>query len=245
MALDLGKQIGPMPLGAWIAVVGTGLGVALYTQRNGSAAPTVTRDTSDPLGSLSGEDAVGTGPGWVAVPPPTTAPGGQVAQITDNDSWGTYAINWLIAKGYDPALAQSAIAHALQGTSMSVREYALWALALAALGSPPYPVDIAPPTATPDPVIQPPAPPAPAPAPALGKWVWVTSADTLHSAAVKAYGPGSGRWDDIYKANRQGVNRPNGIAPNLSGGQGWLSTEYATRPGLNFHTSGRWLFAPR
>jgi hypothetical protein len=217
--------------------------VALWSQRGGSAAPTVTRDTStDQLGGLD-ENDVGTGPGWVAVPPPTGAP--PVQQITDNDTWGNVAINWLIAKGYDPALAQSAIAHALQGTTMSVREFALWALALAALGSPPYPVDIQPPSATPDPVVQPPAPPPPAPAPALGKWVWVTSADTLHSAAVKAYGPGSGRWDDIYKANRDGVRRPDGIAPNLTGGQGWLSTDYATRPGLNFHTTGRWLFAPR
>jgi nucleoid-associated protein YgaU len=246
MALDLGRQVGPMPLGAWIAVVGTGIGVAVWSRGTGSGTtPTVTRDTSnDPgVGTLDGEDAVGTGPSWTAVPPPTTPPG--VAAYTDNDAWGTAAINFLIARGYDPGLSQSAIAHALQGSDMSIREFALWTVALSALGAPPFAIDIAPPTALPPPTVQPPTPPPPAPAPAAGSWVWVTSADTLHTAAVKAYGPASNRWDDIYKANRDGVRRPDGIAPNLTGGPGWLSSDFATRPGLHFHTSGRWLFAPR
>ena len=74
-------------------------------------------------------------------------------------------MNWLIAQGYSPGLASSAITKALaggvdvEGNKMSVQEWSLWSLALTHLGSPPYPVYVAPPTNVPGPVTPPTQPP--------------------------------------------------------------------------------------
>lgn len=167
MAMDLGKQIGPLPLGAWVAVVAGGLGIALWTKqnKNSNADPEIVEDTS-------GDDGVGTGPSWTAVPPPTYAPGATTYET--NEQWATAAINWLIAQGYDPGLVNSAITKAIaggtdiEGNKMSWQEWALWALALAKFGSPPYPVNVQPPGAIP-PVDPPPPPPdTTTPPPATG-----------------------------------------------------------------------------
>lgn len=211
MALDLGKQVGPLPLGAWLAVVGTGLGIAYYTRNSGGGGTTVTRDTTtDPL---TGEDATGTGPGWVAVPPPSSAPTGD-APPQDNDEWGRLAINYLIAQGYDPALSQSAIGKALQGTKMSVREWTLWGIALRHMGAPPFAVDVVPPVSTPGPVTPPSAhPPAPTPAPPKPgtrfRYYTVRPGDSLSKISRKYYHDVS-KWHRIYDANRAGHRRADG-----------------------------------
>lgn len=152
MALDLGKQIGPLPLGAWFAVVAGGLGIALYTRNSGgSDAPEVVEDTSADPGVGEG----GSGQ-WVDLNPP--AAGGTSVTYESNEAWGQAAVNYLIAQGYGPALAASAITKALaggvdiDGNKMSIQEWTLWSLALAKLGSPPYPVNVSPPTSVPGPV---------------------------------------------------------------------------------------------
>jgi hypothetical protein len=131
MAVDLGKEIGPLPLGAWIVVVGAGLGIAYYTKQH-SGAPTIVTDTS-------GDPGVGTGAvgGWSA-----TTPGGGTGQptITNNEEWARAAINYLIAEGYDANVADSAIRKYLSGDKQSVQEYTLTGLALRKLGSPPVPL---------------------------------------------------------------------------------------------------------
>lgn len=134
MALDLGKQVGPLPLGAWLAAGGAGIGLALYTRRMG-AAPT---DPSLAPVDTGADPGVGTGPGWVAVPPPTTGP--VAPDVSTNEAWGVAAINWLIAQGYDAAVSDSAIRKYLAGTKMSVQEYALYRIALTHFGSPPSPL---------------------------------------------------------------------------------------------------------
>lgn len=149
--MDLGKQIGPLPLGAWIAVVAGGLGIALWSRNrtDGLSEPEIVEDGS-------GTPGVGEGPGWVAVPPPTTGP--STPTYETNEAWGQAAINWLIAQGYPAGLASSAITKALNGgedisgNKMSIQEWALWSLALTKFGAPPYPVNVAPPTGTPGPV---------------------------------------------------------------------------------------------
>lgn len=213
--MDLGKQVGPMPLGAWYAVVGTGLGIAWYTRRNAAPSTPSTDPLAAPIDPTS-QDAVGTGPGWVAVPPPTTGP---AAPITDNDSWGNAAINFLISRGMDPGLSQSAIAHALQGDPMSIREFALWSLAIGGIGPPPFAVSVLPPTSVPTPVTPTAPPPSPGPAPSAvsgQKFVIDGAHKTLHTLAHRFYGNAS-EWRKIFDANRKGVRRPNGMHP------GWLT----------------------
>lgn len=168
MAMDLGKQVGPLPLGAWIVVVAGGLGIAVWQRNTGNSDPTPVEDTS-------GTPGVGTGDGMVGVTPlpgygntPSTGTG---VTYDTNEAWGQAAINWLIAQGYQPGLASSAITKALNGgqdvsgNKMSIAEWSLWTLALTKFGSPPTPVNVPPPSSVPGPVTQPPPPPVKKPPP--------------------------------------------------------------------------------
>lgn len=148
MAVDLGKQVGPLPLGAWVAVVGTGVGIAVYQRRTtASADPTIVDDTS-------GTPGVGVGGSgqWVNVDPPTGSDTGDVVPTT-NEEWAVKAINYLIAHNYPPAMADSAIRKYIAGASdqLSTAEWALVTIALGALKSPPSPLPPSgtPPTGTP------------------------------------------------------------------------------------------------
>lgn len=147
MALDLSKEVGPLPLGAWIAVVAGGLGIALWSRNQGDTGVEIAEDTGSQEGVGTGE--VG---GWTETEPkPDTGP----LTISNNDEWGNQAIAWLIAQGYDPAWSYSAITKALNGgrgeNKLSVREYSLWKLALRKFGPPPYPVTVPPPGPLPPP----------------------------------------------------------------------------------------------
>jgi len=224
--MDLGKQIGPLPLGAWVVVVGGGLGIALWSRNNSAAAdPTVVEDTS-------GDPGVGVGGSgmWSNLDVPT---GDSSTGITyqSNEAWGQAAITYLIAQGYSAAVASSAITKALaggvdvNGSKMSIQEWSLWSLALAKLGSPPTPVNVPPPTSVPGPVDNTPTPkpptgpikvgpqppargvPAPKPKPAPVKPVagipahWVETVrsrnDTVSSLAAKH----NKSWQETWNFN--------------------------------------------
>jgi hypothetical protein len=133
-SMNLSKQIGPLPLGAWIAVVAGGLGIALYTRRQNAAVPVEVEDGS-------GTPGVGTGAvgGWLPTSPqPDT--GITTQPIITNEQWAVRAINDLIAQNYNPTLADSAIRKYIAGTPLSIGENALLAIALAKWGSPPQPL---------------------------------------------------------------------------------------------------------
>jgi hypothetical protein len=139
VSLDLGKQVGPLPLGAWAVVVGTGVGIAWWQRRGGSATTTTDPEIVEDTGTTPG---VGTGVngGWVDVNPPTSSP--TVAAPTTNEEWATVATNYLIAHNYPPASAQAAVSSYIGGewTKISVTQFAMLNVVLAAIGSPPYPV---------------------------------------------------------------------------------------------------------
>lgn len=164
--IDFGKQIGPLPLGAWVAVVGGGLAIAYWNRNNGSSDEVeIVEDTGSPEG-------VGEGPGWTAVPPPGMPPTDSTSPTYEsNEAWGQAAINWLIAQGYSPGISSSAVTKALNGgvdydgRKMSIQEWSLWSLALTKFGSPPYPVNVAPPTSVPGPINPPTQPPPTNPPP--------------------------------------------------------------------------------
>lgn len=227
--IDFGKQYGPLPLGAWVIVVAGGLGIAYYTRRAGTG-PVVVEDTS-------GDPGVGEGPGWVAVPPPTTGPVVPDARPQTNDEWGFQAINWLIAQGYPPVMADSAIRKYLEAKALSPQEQALLQAALRHLGAPPTPLsgDVpAPPVVTPPVIIKPPVvsppvvkPPAPLPQPLKLRYViitpWPTQLSTLSGIARRYYG-NAGRWPEIFRVNRVGFTRPDGT-------KGWIVNPDLIYPG--------------
>jgi LysM repeat protein len=211
--MDLGKQIGPLPLGAWIAVVAGGLGIALWTRKqDSSSAPTPVEDTSTDPG-------VGTGGSGMFIPlnPGSTGATGSPTYDT-NEAWGQAAITWLIAQGYQAGLANSAITKGLaggqdtSGNKMSVQEWSLWSLALAHLGPPPTPVNVSPPTGTPGPVDNgggdntTPTPPTPKPPSNKVPAHYVYTAvhgDTLSGIALKTNKQYNlhNSWQDIYNFN--------------------------------------------
>lgn len=156
-APDLGKMVGPLPLGAWIAVVGGGLGFMFYTKRHTApAVPSVV----DPgvVDNTSGVPGVGTGSvgGWQATGP-SAAYASPTASITTNEEWASAAVNWLIGQGYDAVVAASAVRkYTAGGEMLSVQEFTLIRLALVHLGTTPQqvpPGGNAPPSSVPGPVI--------------------------------------------------------------------------------------------
>lgn len=233
--LDLGKQIGPLPAGAWIAVVGTGLGIAYYS-RNAQAGSV--DDGSTVVDDTSTQDGVGTGVNgnWIDVTPtPPTTTGDGTAQ--DNDEWGKKAIDYLVGAGYDPAIAQSAIAKALQGIGMSAQEWVMWKTAILHTGAPPYPLDTTPYQLQPIPGPSTPVKKPPVKAPVKHHRIYtIQKTDTLASISKKMYG-NTLHATAIFNANRKGVKR----TPWLSH-PGFLVSGDRGKPGLR--NAGRNLLIP-
>lgn len=146
MALDLGKQVGPLPLGAWVAVVGVGLGIAYYT-RNMSGPAKVVDDTSGTPGVGEG----GSGQ-WVQLGAPNVP---TTPTIQTNEEWGVAASNYLISHGYPPVISAQAVRKYLTGVKLSPQEFTLIGEVLIKLGSPPQQIpfveDDTPPNTTPPP----------------------------------------------------------------------------------------------
>lgn len=219
---DFGKMIGPLPLGAWLAVVGVGAGVALYRRSNPAPEPTIVEDTSGVPGV--GEGAVSQ---WIQTQPPVGT--GDVAGApADNDAWGRLAINYLIAQGYDATVSDSAIRKYLGGEKLSAQEYTLVGIALRHMGAPPTPLPppvFAPPTLPkPQPIVKPPPKPTPKPVPKPSttkhfRYYTVVKGDTLWGIASKYYHHGAD-WPRIFNANHYGHKRADGTQgmirnPNL------------------------------
>lgn len=148
MAVDLGKQIGPLPLGAWIAVVGIGGGIAWYA-RNQGKEPTVVEDTSGTPGVGMG----GSG-GWTDLTPPTSS---TPAAPTTNEAWAIKMTQWLIGMGYDPLKSETAVRKYVNQGKLSPQEFTLVTLAMAVIGPPPQALPYIP--------DDPPVPPTPEPPP--------------------------------------------------------------------------------
>lgn len=212
MAVDLGKQMGPLPMGAWVAAIGGGLAIAYYARNRNASANTNAVALTDPTGA---NPNVGVG-GLAAV----GATGDTTAQVTgaaisSNAQWGQQAFTFLVATGADGALADKAVRDYLSGIPLSLSENAMISLALTKLGQPPEALPDAPdlpqapvPVATPAPVTVPaPAPPIsppvapPAPRPPAARTYTVVRGDSLWKIANKMYGNPM-KWTTIYNANR-------------------------------------------
>jgi hypothetical protein len=139
MAIDFGKMIGPLPLGAWLVVLAGGAVVAIYTYQSTTGEPEIVDDAS-------GDAGVGMGGGQYEYTPPVPRDDGVAPKPTTNTEWGVQAITWLIAQGNPPGAVTNAITKALAGgtgdNALNAQEYALWQLALKQFGPPPDPVTV-------------------------------------------------------------------------------------------------------
>lgn len=186
----LGKQYGPLPLGAWLFVVGTGLGIAYWTTQRQKADPIVVEDTS----GVAGVGVGGSGQ-YTQLTPVVPAPGNTTP--TTNEEWGQRAIQWLLARNYPPNLSDSAVRKYLAAVSLSASEYTLIGLVLLGIGPPPQalpPVDEVIPT----------TPPVDTPAPSPGTAPSGLTATSLRPGWVYL------KWNRVGSVNTYRVYGPNG-----------------------------------
>jgi nucleoid-associated protein YgaU len=231
---DLGKQVGPLPLGAWVVIVGGSLGYVFYSRSRQPSAPVEVAAGPDPGVGAGGVGAIGA---YTATDGGMDTPASATATIESNTQWGQHAFNWLVGQGTDGATADAAIRQYLSGNSLSLQQNGLISQVLAKFGMTPEDLPAAPPIphVTPTPVrkpVQPPkkpvpvvrrpapkpapkhrAPVKPKPKPPVAHYYTVRSGDTLSSIAAR-YPSASVTWRTIYSANRHVIGgNPNVIRP--------------------------------
>lgn len=219
--LDLGKQVGPLPMGAWIALVGGGLGIAIYMRNRANSSDVVyANDTSS---------IPGVGVGGVGAFTPTdggTSPETGSVGIQSNAQWAQAAFTYLVATGADASFVDKTLRDYLQGVGLNLQGNALVSLALAKLGLPPEPLPDAPalpgkpaPTPAKPPAKTPVRTPVKPPVKTTPKRVVkpqprtyiVLPGDSLWKIAARYYGAGA-QWPSIYNANRSVIGgNPNVI----------------------------------
>lgn len=122
----LAKQVGPLPIGAWVAVVGGGLVLAFYANRSQGGG-----GTQDDV--LLAEPGVGEG-GTQIIDTPPVFTGGAIETL---DQWVNRAILYLIGQGKNPLAANNAVKKYATGQELNQDEQALVNLAIAGVGLPP------------------------------------------------------------------------------------------------------------
>lgn len=149
VALDLKKQVGPLPMGVWLAAIGGSLGIAgvskMRQKNTAKNTPRVVRNEdvpypyTAPLGSPVQPGPFGLAP----------APGGPPAAqpIETNVDWQRAATTILIGRGFGAYQTQQALSKYLQGThQLTHEESQIVEAALKWVGLPPDPpADVAPP----------------------------------------------------------------------------------------------------
>jgi hypothetical protein len=143
--VDLGKQVGPLPLGVWIVVGAGGLGLGYVINKNmakNAAAATAP-------GTQLAETGVGVGGGQFQYDPIQTVPADTVPET--NQTWGIKAANWLKGKGLDAYASDNAIRKYLSAQSLTLAEQGMINLVLGQFGVPPEPLPPVEVTPTPEP----------------------------------------------------------------------------------------------
>ena len=134
---DMGKMVGPLPLGAWIAIVGIGVSVVVFTRRSDSSQmvedSTIYNDTSP----MPGVGVGGSGM-WQDLTVPTTSDNSTAsATPTDNDEWAKFGLNQAIGLGYNPTQSDYAIRQYLSGGVLDTQSTSIINSILRSLGAPP------------------------------------------------------------------------------------------------------------
>ena len=140
MAIDLGRMYGPLPLGAWLAAVGGGLGLMLYTRRQAASNAPVNPDAApQDIGTTPGVGVGGSGQ-WTSLNPPANGSADTGTAPQTNDEWALQTIAKMIGSGYSPIKVNSGITKFLGQQTLDAQEEAIVSEALRRFGSPPIPV---------------------------------------------------------------------------------------------------------
>lgn len=131
----LTKKAGPLPIWVYGVLVLGGLGMTYYLNRNKGVTPTVTPNSGVTEATGSGT-YVPKGAGAGASNPSGTTGTGP-ATFSDNNAWGSAAINYLVGLGNDPGQANQAITLYLSSLPLTTRQQALANAAIQKFGAPP------------------------------------------------------------------------------------------------------------
>lgn len=131
----LKKEIGPLPVGAWLVVVGAGLTFAWYKKRN---TPTTTNNPSNTAMAPLTDQTIGNIGGLLSMLNNGQS-GPSTQTVQDNTSWYQQAVRLLLGRGNDPSLVDSALRKYMQGMPLTVPETAIRDLALQLVGPMPSP----------------------------------------------------------------------------------------------------------
>lgn len=220
--LDLGKQIGPLPLGMWIVIGAGGLGLGYVINKNMAKNAAA---ASEPSNSQLTESGVGTGGGQFIYEPPQS--GSQDQTPETNQSWGIKVTNWLTGppQSFDPIAADQAVRKYLSGLALTVPEKAMMNMAIIRFGVPPEPL---PPTEEPE-TPTPNAPTAPGAA-VVGLHV---NRGTLRNEVVWIDTANPAGSVDYYVINAQNLNNGKSIqttVQNIPGPYGTYSWTHVASP---------------
>lgn len=140
MALSLGKQIGPLPAGGWVAVIAGGLVIGYFINRR-QGNPTEDTDTALTDTGVAQYPGVGVGGGQLTYDPPQN-----VAPEIDrtNVQWGVQAENYLVSLGMPATEAANAVRKYLSAEVLTAKETGMINLALRQFGALPEPISSVP-----------------------------------------------------------------------------------------------------
>jgi hypothetical protein len=156
---DLGKQIGPLPVGGWIAVIVAGVGLAWYANKRQQAASTAAAPQPTTPTDVSGVIPLSPGGYQPANQNTTTATS---PTFLTNDQWRSDVESKLLAQGNNPTLVDGALTKYLNGVQLTAAENAVVSVALTLDGPPPIAPILAP---APTPIA---GPQSPGPSPITG-----------------------------------------------------------------------------
>lgn len=181
--LNLGKQVGPLPLGAWIAVVAGGLGIAFLINRNQSASSD--DSFTDP------DSDVGQGGGQIIYDPPTNVESPDTGPA-DNAEWARQGVSFAIGKGFNPGVSWNALQKFISGEQLNAQEQEIVNAVILGVGPPPEPIspvdEVPQPPNTPPtkPPTKPPVTPIPRPTPGWSNDVPLSIRVAFPASRVKA-----------------------------------------------------------
>lgn len=214
----LGKQLGPLPVGVWIAIVGGGLVISFYlANKNTKKGGTDNTDTTQP-GALV-YTGVGGNDGTSDDPDKTTTAGFQT-----NEAWAQAAKNYLISQGVDAKEASDAVDLYINAQALNNKQNAMISTVTRALGAPPQ--SLPPVTGTPppsnnnDPNSNPSVwgtTPRQNPQSLVGT-VYVTQADneSLVSIAKKAFGLAPSDYSSMTFASNEILNANHNVITDVT-----------------------------
>lgn len=237
---SLGKKVGPLPAGAWIAIA---IAVFLYIRKKqggtaGTGAQTDPAGNTGPInpatgyvyGSPQDQSAQSAAGGGTGLGTGTGTSGGSTVGgvYSDNTAWAQAAINYLVSIGEDAVSSNSAITQYLASQPLTTQQQALVNLAIQRLGGPPSPPQ---PGTAPPPVVAPPGPGT----------VYATNPPSGVAVAPASPTSLNVKWN--RSSNAQGYTVKWGTTPAVSTGSTTVAGTAGTttisglKPGTLYHVS--------